>query len=104
MALTKIKLRTLQAIKKRSSTNASAQSTSFLLITSAKTMKLIYRALIIETTPRPIPTYVKPSAINWRFQPSGERFELAPRPVQPYVKPRAINWRFQPSAMLPSAH
>ena len=66
-------------------------------------MKLIYRALIIETTARPVQPYVKPRAINWRFQTSGERFELTPRPVQPYVKPRAINWRFQAPAMLPSA-
>lgn len=65
-------------------------------------MKLIYRALIIETPPHPIPTYVKPRAINWRFQTSGEGFELTPRPVQSYVKPRAINWRFQRPAMLPS--
>lgn len=58
-------------------------------------MKLIYRALQIEITPRPIPPYVKPHAINWRFQPPGEKFETTPRPISPYVKPRAINWRFQ---------
>lgn len=67
-------------------------------------MKLIYRALIIETTHRPIPAYVKPRALNWRFQPPGEKFETTPRPVQPYVKPRAINWRFQIPVLLPSAH
>ena len=65
-------------------------------------MKLIYRALIIETIPRPAQPYVKPRAINWRFQTSAEKFELTPHPVQPYAKPRAINWRFQPPAMLPS--
>lgn len=59
-------------------------------------MKLIYRADVYEYTPLSAQPYVKPRALNWRFQPAGAKFECAPRSVQPYVKPRAINWRFQP--------
>ncbi len=63
-------------------------------------MKLIYRANILEYTPRPVQPYVKPNALNWRFQPPGSKFECTPRPIQPYAKPRAMNWRFQlPAAM-----
>ncbi len=65
-------------------------------------MKLIYRALIIETTPRPVQPYIKPRAMNWRFHPPGETFETTPRPIQPYVKPRTMNWRFQLPALLHS--
>lgn len=61
-------------------------------------MKLIYRAQIYEYTPRPIPAYVKPRAINWRFQPAGEKFECTPRPIPAYVKPQAMNWRLQLAA------
>lgn len=59
-------------------------------------MKLIYRALQIEIAPPSISPYVKPRAINWRYQPLGEKFETTPRSISPYVKPRAINWRYQP--------
>lgn len=31
-------------------------------------MKLIYRALVIETTVRHSQAYVKPRALNWRYQ------------------------------------
>ncbi|HEY9608589.1 hypothetical protein [Allocoleopsis sp.] len=58
-------------------------------------MKFIYRAYIYEYTPRPIQPYVKPRAINWRYQCLGERFKCTPRPIHHYVKPRAINWRYQ---------
>ncbi|HAJ62762.1 MAG TPA: hypothetical protein DCP31_28960 [Cyanobacteria bacterium UBA8543] len=59
-------------------------------------MKLIYRALIFDYTPRSIQTYQKPRALNWRFQPAGEQVECLPRPIPTYRKPCAINWRFQP--------
>jgi hypothetical protein len=63
-------------------------------------MKLIYRAHIVEYTPTPLQPYVKPRALNWRFQPPGSKFECTPRSLRPYVKPRAMNWRFQlPAAM-----
>ncbi|NEQ28731.1 MAG: hypothetical protein F6K28_59185 [Microcoleus sp. SIO2G3] len=65
-------------------------------------MKLIYRAHIYEYTPRPVQPYIKPRAINWRFQPPGETFECAPRPVRPYVKPSAMNWRFELPEMMHS--
>jgi hypothetical protein len=59
-------------------------------------MKLIYRAQSYDYTPRPVPPYRKPRAINWRFQVGCETSEGIPRPVPPYRKARAINWRFQP--------
>lgn len=31
-------------------------------------MKLIYRANILEYTPRSVQPYIKPRAMNWRFQ------------------------------------
>ena len=65
-------------------------------------MKLIYRAHIYEYTPRPVQPYIKPRAINWRYQPLGERFKYTPRPVQTYIKPRTINWRYQLPEMMHS--
>lgn len=61
-------------------------------------MKFIYRAQIYEYTPCSIPAYVKPRAINWRFQLPGEKFECTPRPVPEYIKPKAMNWRFELAA------
>ena len=65
-------------------------------------MKLIYRAYTYEYTPRPVQPYIQPRAINWRYQPLGERFKCAPRSIRPYVKPRAINWRYQLPEMMSS--
>ncbi|MFB2895421.1 hypothetical protein ACE1CI_21160 [Aerosakkonemataceae cyanobacterium BLCC-F50] len=65
-------------------------------------MKLIYRGHIYEYTPRPVGSYIKPRAINWRYQLTGERFKCTPRPIRPYIKPRAINWRYQLPEMMPS--
>lgn len=64
-------------------------------------MKLIYRAHIYEYTPRPVQPYIKPRAINWRFQPPGKKFKHTPHPIRPYVKPRAINWRYELPEMMP---
>ena len=58
-------------------------------------MQLIYRGHIYEYTPRPVQSYVKPRALNWRYQPAGENFENTPGSIQPYIQPRAINWRYQ---------
>lgn len=58
-------------------------------------MKLIYRALELEYTPRPQtpPDYsveTQPVELFYR----GETFTTQ-RPVQtPYVRPNALNWRF----------
>jgi hypothetical protein len=57
-------------------------------------MKLIYRAHTYEYTP-PVQSYVKPCALNLRFQPSGKTWEFTPHSIQPYLKLRALNWRFQ---------
>lgn len=67
--------------------------------TKSKKMKLIYRAEIYEYTPGSI-RYVKPEAINWRFQIQrwGKILKFAPRPIQAYVKPHKMNWRFELAA------
>lgn len=67
-------------------------------VRKTKTMKLIYRALIFDYTPAAVKPYVKPRALNWRFQPPGQKFECTPCPILPYVKPKAMNWRFQLAA------
>ncbi|MBD1865654.1 MULTISPECIES: hypothetical protein [Trichocoleus] len=62
-------------------------------------MHLICRGHIypyIPTVPQP---YVKPHALNWRFQSPEETYETGFVP-QPYVKPRALNWRYQLAAGL----
>ena len=61
-------------------------------------MKLIYRAQVYEYTPAPSQLYVKPRAVNWRFQIPGQKFELTPRPILEYVQPQTMNWRFQLAA------
>ncbi len=60
-------------------------------------MQLIYRANIINHTPKPLAAYIKPRALNWRFQTPGETYN-APTTVEAYIKPRALNWRFQTTA------
>jgi hypothetical protein len=66
-------------------------------------MKLIYRAQIFESTPRPpiqlsrkpvaLSSTVKDGAVKLIYR--GQAFEYTPPPIQPYRKPRAMNWRFQ---------
>lgn len=65
-------------------------------------MHLIYRGQVYPYTPTVPKPYVKPHALNWRFQPPGELYEstFVPRPPQPYVKPRALNWRYRWAAGL----
>ncbi|HEY9600294.1 MAG TPA: hypothetical protein V6C85_01700 [Allocoleopsis sp.] len=58
-------------------------------------MKLIYRGYIFNYTPRPLPTYRKPQALNWRWLPPGESMQCVPHSTQRYGPPRALNWRFQ---------
>lgn len=60
-------------------------------------MHLIYRGQIYPYTPTAPEPYVKPRALNWRFQAPGESYETTSVP-QPYVKPRAINWRYRLAA------
>ncbi len=60
-------------------------------------MQLVYRAQIFNYTPAEPKPYVKPRALNWRFQAPGEVYEGATT-VQAYVPPRAMNWRFQMQA------
>ena len=65
-------------------------------------MNLIYRGHVYPYTPTEPKPYVKPRALNWRFQAPGkcyETYETAFVP-QPYVKPRALNWRYRLPAEL----
>ena len=61
-------------------------------------MQLIYRGQIYNYTPAEPKAYVKPRALNWRYQIAGEAYEgtteTEPETVE-YVHPRAINWRYQ---------
>ena len=67
--------------------------------TKSKKMKLIYRAQIYEYTPGSM-WYIKPEAINWRFQIQcwGKILKFARRPIKAYVKPHKMNWRFELAA------
>lgn len=57
-------------------------------------MQLIYRGHVYDYTPATPKPYIKPRAINWRFQASGETYgENITR--ETYIKPLAINWRYQ---------
>ncbi len=60
-------------------------------------MQLIYRAQLIDYTPAPVRPYVKPRALNWRFQAPGENYgtTTAIEPEYTYRAPRALNWRFR---------
>jgi len=60
-------------------------------------MQLIYRGHSYNYTPATPQPYVKPRALNWRYQVPGETYEGAIAP-EPYIKPRAINWRYQLAA------
>lgn len=58
-------------------------------------MKLIYRAQICDRSARPMLPYHKPAAVNWRYQTSGEMYDL---PTISFVESRhpiAMNWRFR---------
>ncbi|OKH32725.1 hypothetical protein NIES2119_25195 [[Phormidium ambiguum] IAM M-71] len=57
-------------------------------------MQLIYRGHVYDYTPPKLKPYIKPRAINWRFQAPGETYSENIS-AEPYVKPRAINWRFK---------
>ncbi|MFB2877650.1 hypothetical protein [Floridanema aerugineum] len=59
-------------------------------------MQLIYRGHIYNYTPAAPKPYVKPRALNWRYQVAGETYQAKAETTQ-YVKPRAINWRYQMS-------
>lgn len=57
-------------------------------------MQLIYRGQIYSYTPPAPKPYVKPRALNWRFQSPGESYEATSVP-QPYIKSRVLNWRYR---------
>ncbi|MFB2896187.1 hypothetical protein ACE1CI_25025 [Aerosakkonemataceae cyanobacterium BLCC-F50] len=59
-------------------------------------MQLIYRGHTYNYTPAAPKAYVKPRALNWRYQVAGETYEPTSESIK-YVKPRAINWRYQMS-------
>jgi uncharacterized lipoprotein YddW (UPF0748 family) len=59
-------------------------------------MQLIYRGHTYNHTPAAPKAYVKPRALNWRYQVVGETYEPISESIK-YVKPRAINWRYQMS-------
>lgn len=59
-------------------------------------MQLIYRATTYNSTLTEPKPYIKPRALNWRFQAPGETYDASITP-QPYIRPRALNWRFQTS-------
>jgi len=61
-------------------------------------MKLIYRALILESAPRPVAPYRKPQSLHWRFHAPGETYGVVQRSSTPYRYPRALNWRFRLAA------
>lgn len=57
-------------------------------------MQLIYRGHIYNYTPAAPKPYVKPRALNWRYQIAGETYQPRAKTTQ-YVKPRVLNWRYQ---------
>ncbi|XWK88939.1 MAG: hypothetical protein U7127_02410 [Phormidium sp.] len=57
-------------------------------------MQLIYRGHIYNYTPPAPKVYVKPRALNWRYQVASETYQATAENTQ-YVKPRALNWRYQ---------
>jgi hypothetical protein len=61
-------------------------------------MKLIYRALVLESAPRSILPYRKPQALNWRFHAPGELYRVAQNSTLSYCYPRVLNWRFRMAA------
>ncbi|MGH2412409.1 MAG: hypothetical protein ACRDEA_01670 [Microcystaceae cyanobacterium] len=56
-------------------------------------MQLIYRGYSSDYAPK-TQRYIKPHAINWRYQVPGETYEESIA-TSSYSKPRAINWRYQ---------
>jgi hypothetical protein len=60
-------------------------------------MPLIYRGYTINYTPRPIPAYRQPNALNWRRQMTGKSFQptSTSQYIPMYCPPRTLNWRFQ---------
>lgn len=61
-------------------------------------MKLIYRALILESAPRSIAPYRKPQALNWRFHAPNESYGVPQSSAIPYCYPKVLNWRFRMAA------
>jgi hypothetical protein len=61
-------------------------------------MKLIYRALILESAPRPVAPYRKPPALHWRFHAPNEVYGETQKSSSLYRYPRALNWRFRMAA------
>jgi hypothetical protein len=59
-------------------------------------MQLIYGGHTYNYIPSSPKAYVKPRALNWRYQVAGENYEAKVKNTE-YVKPRAINWRYQMS-------
>ena len=64
-------------------------------------MQLIYRGYTVNYIPRPVQTYRKPNALNWRWQGFCENVQSAPQPIKRYCPPRALNWRFQMQTGMP---
>ncbi|NJO39445.1 MAG: hypothetical protein HC769_08960 [Cyanobacteria bacterium CRU_2_1] len=58
-------------------------------------VKLIYRAQILEYSPRSIRSVRKPPALNWRYRVAGEAYGETLEPTSHYFRSSVVNWRYQ---------
>jgi hypothetical protein len=58
-------------------------------------MKLIYRALVLESAPCPVMPYSITASIKLALSCSRELYGVAQKPITSYRYPQVLNWCFR---------